>query len=149
MSEWLTQIFTAASGLPWWAMFVVILVTIACTKGIDAALKWKKAQFDERQYDGTEAREAREALVEELKDRIAKLETLCEQNSKMLHEANTAHAKCEVQQEALRGEIRVQAEQIKRMEFQLARLWKHDEANQKHVEQLQETVQQIDTTGKG
>jgi predicted ribosome quality control (RQC) complex YloA/Tae2 family protein len=149
MSEWLTQIFTAASGLPWWAMFVVILVTIACTKGIDAALKWKKAQFDERQYDGTEAREAREALVTELKDRIEKLETLCQQNAKDLTDSHAAHAKCEIQQAELKGEIRVQDEKIKRMELQIERLEKHEKVNEKHVEVLADAVKQIDGTGKG
>lgn len=138
--EWFTDIASHLSGLPWWAVLIVILSSIACTKGVDALLKYLGFSFEVRKYDNAQKKIERDALVEELKSRIEKLEQNSDKQSEKLDEAyrkldiaTEAHSKCEVEQEKLRGELNVMKEKV-------ARLEDHDKANKKQVEAVKEEI---------
>lgn len=133
--EWISGVNLA--GLPWWAVFVIALLTFAATKGIDALIRWRKNRMEERQYDDGQAKAWGEALIEELRNRIEKLEGIVEKQNGKLDTATAAHAKCEVEQERLRGELNVMKEKV-------ARLESHDQKNAEHVAGFKEALKQID-----
>ena len=56
-------------------VFVGVL-TVLCTKGIDGLLKLRSSWLEERKYEDTEVKEARGALVTELKNRVNALEEI-------------------------------------------------------------------------
>lgn len=157
--EGLTDILPHISGLPWVATFIIVLFTLACSKGIDALLKWRKSNLEERQYDDNETKMAREALVKELRERIEKLEKAIDvlqttyreeriTSSRLLSEERAAHAKCEISMAELKGDMRVMQEKVKRLE-------KHDEVNKEQIElsrkdseELKDAVKMIDQSAK-
>ena len=131
--EWFTDIASSLSGLPWWAVLIVVLLSVALTKGVDALLKIWRAKLDERQYDDAHEKPAQDALVAELKGRIEKLEGLVDKQSDKLDATTRAHANCEVEQERLRGELNVMKEKV-------AALERHDRVNQEQVKVLAEEL---------
>jgi chromosome segregation ATPase len=135
--EWFTHIASSLSGLPWWAVLVVVLLSVALTKGVDALLKIWRAKLEERQYDDIHEKPAQDALVAELKGRIEKLEGLVDKQSDKLDAATKAHANCEIEQEKLRGELNV-------MKVKVAALERHDQANKEHVKVVEEAVKAIE-----
>lgn len=140
--DWLTNIGLTLSGLPWWAAAVIALITVVATKGVDAALKWRAANLEERKYGDGEAKMAREALVQELKKQV---QSLCEEVnelSKKLEASNAAHAKCEVAQATLQGKLDAQAERMNAMQIQINSLLKHDAANKENTKQLAAIVKE-------
>lgn len=140
----LTSIATAASGLPWWAAFVVAMATLAVTKGIDAAIRWRRSRLDERQYIDGETKAGYQALIEELKNRIDKLELAVGSALGELKDARLAHAKCEVEQAALKGKLEVQAERMNTMQEKLDALVRHEKVQFTHVENIKQRIKEID-----
>jgi hypothetical protein len=150
-----SDITTSLTGMPWYAAAFLILLSVLCTKGVDALLKLQRSRFEEQQYEDSEVKSAREALVQELKQRIEKLEQAISNmqaayqaerisNSSMLAEERAAHAKCQLDREQLRGDLRVQHERLNTIQLQLDRLLKHDERNEENVKGLKEAVKHLD-----
>ncbi len=146
MDTWLTQIGFSAAGLPWWAAFIIILITVLATKGVDAYLKWRNANLDERKYDDGEAKTAREQLAKELKDRVEKLEKIAESQQSELSATHAAHAKCEVEQAKLQGRFDTQTERMNAMQIQIDGLLRHDQTNKENTKKLAKIVEE--ETGK-
>lgn len=134
--EWFTSVAGSLSGLPWGAVLVVILVSIACTKGVDALIKVWKARREDRQYDHAHEKTGYDALVEELKNRIEKLEGVVEKQSDKLDAATKAHADCEVKHALLSGQVEV-------MKQKIARLEDHDAANKKQKQVWDTAIEKI------
>lgn len=133
--EWIGNL--PSYGLPWWAVFVLMLLTWLSKYGIDSWVRYRKAELEERQYDDGETKAGYQALVTELKNRIEKLEGIVDRQSTKLDAATEAHAKCEIEQERLRGELNVMKEKV-------AALERHDKANAQNVEQLKQAVQEVE-----
>lgn len=131
--EWFTNIASSLSGLPWWAVLIVVLLSIACTKGVDALLRIWGARLEEKKYDDAHEQTGYDALVAELKSRIEKLEGLVDKQADKLDAATKAHANCEVEQAKLRGELDVMKEKVSRLET-------HDQANQENKKVLNHAV---------
>jgi predicted nuclease with TOPRIM domain len=129
--DWVTHI--GGLGLPWFATAAIILLTVLSTKGVDALLKWRKSILEERQYVDGHQQLVHDALVEELKTRIEKLESIVDKTSEKLERATVAHVKCEIEQERLRGELNV-------MKLKVERLENHDKRNTEHVEGLKNVL---------
>ncbi len=151
MPDWITNIGISAAGLPWWAVFVLMAVAGIARELIPALLKVLGFTFEREKYkDGLKAME-HDALVKELKDRIDKLENLVTDlqregredrlnAARLLAEEKTAHSKCQIEQEQLRGDLRVHSERMNTMQVQLDRLLSHDKANTEHTKKLAEIV---------
>src|SRR5687767_12078524 len=99
--EGLSDLLPHISGLPWVATFVLILLTLFCSKGIDAAIRWRRNTLELRQYMDGKTKEGYVALIEELKNRIIKLESDIGDVLGELRESRAAHTRCEVEQAAL------------------------------------------------
>jgi predicted nucleic acid-binding Zn-ribbon protein len=132
--EWFTNIASSLSGLPWWAILLVVLLSIACTKGIEALLRVWGFQLDWKKYTDAQQKVRDDALVEELKKRIDKLESIVDTQTNKLDIATAAHTKCEIEQERLRGDLNVMKEKV-------AMLERHDATNKEHTEQLKAETQ--------
>ena len=141
--EWFTSIASSLSGLPWWAVLLVVLLSIGFTKGVDAILKLMNFGMDKQKYEDAKHQIEEDALVAELKNRIDKLESIVEKTSAKLDVATAAHTKCEIEQERLRGDLNVMKEKV-------AALERHDVANKEHTEKLkQETeILKVETEAK-
>ena len=137
MPDWITDI--PKDGLPSWAWISLMALCGLAREAIPAALKWRGFNFDREKYKDGEAKEAREALVKELEKQV---KSLCEEVTELSkkHEtATTAHAKCEIEQEKIRGDLRV-------MQVQIDALMRHDKANLENTKKLAEIIK--DETGK-
>jgi chromosome segregation ATPase len=132
--EWFTSIASSLSGLPWWAVLLVVLLSIGFTKGVEALLRVWGVQFDWKKYSDAQHKVKEDALVEELKKRIDKLETIVTKAGEELKTATAAHLKCEIEQERLRGELNV-------MKVKVEALERHDAANKEHTEQLKQKTE--------
>ncbi len=139
MPDWITNIGISAAGLPWWAVLLLMLLAGAAREAIPAALKWRGFDFDREKYKDGEAREAREALVHELEKQVKDLYGEVVELSKKHESATAAHAKCEIEQERIRGDLRV-------MQVQIDALMRHDKANADNTKKLAAIVQE--ETGK-
>ena len=125
------------SGLPWYAAAAIIVLSVLCTKGIDALLKLRKSKLEERQYEDGQAKAAQDALVAELKEQVKELKADMSGMLSELKDVRTAHTKCEVQQAELRGELNVMKEKV-------ARLESHDEANRQNKAVLKDALKKVD-----
>lgn len=146
--EWFTDIAPSLTGLPWPAVFVVVLLTIGLTKGVTALLKYLGFGFEREKYRDGIKKQEHDALVEELKDRIdalAKEVSEVKQEaredrltaSRLLADEKAAHVECKIAVAELRGEVRLAQQRI-------AALERHDKNNIKQVEVLQESIRKID-----
>jgi len=153
--EWFTQIAGSLSGLPWWAVLIVVVLSVAATKGVDGLLRVLGFGFEREKYRDTKKKAEKDALVEELKDRIDKLEqalTDMQQShneerstaAKALAAEQAAHARCRIEQEQLRGDLRVQAEKLNTMQVQIDRLFSHDKANREHAANLDAKIKEAE-----
>lgn len=138
--EWFTNIASSLSGLPWWAVLIVVLLSVALTKGVDAVLKIWRAKLEERQYEDAHEKPAQDALVAALNDRIEKLERVVDKQSDKLDATTRAHANCEVEQEKLRGELNVTRGELNVMKEKVAALERHERVNQEQVKVLAEEL---------
>jgi predicted nuclease with TOPRIM domain len=144
--EWFTTITPSLSGLPWWAVFVVVLVTIGLTKGVPALLKYLGFGFEREKYRDGLRKAERDALVEELRKRVDKLESLVDKTTGELNKAREAHSKCEIEQAKLQGKLDAQSERMNHMQTQINSLMKHDIANAQNTKHLAAIVKE--ETGK-
>lgn len=124
--EWLTNIGISAAGMPWWAVFILLMVIGAAREIIPKLLLWRGANLAERQYEDSEARLAREALVEGMQSQINELRAGVAATLSELREVRLQHGKCEIEQERLRGVVNV-------MQLQIDRLMSHDTANKEQL----------------
>lgn len=126
---------------------VSTLLTLACTKGVDALLKMRKAKQEESMEDKKyedgqealafqEARAAYDRLLKEVEARVIALETALTNVSAELKETRKEHVACQVEQERLRGEIRV-------LQVQVDRLKDHDVRTQQQIEQSTKDLQTV------
>ncbi|HEX7768141.1 MAG TPA: hypothetical protein VF443_15615 [Nitrospira sp.] len=125
--EWLADYGFSLSGIPWWAAFALAIATFFATKGIDAALKWRKANQEERQYEDGETKEGYKALIAELKEQVKELKGTHATILAELKEVRAAHINCEIGQAELRGDLNVMKEKI-------AALERHEAATKQQVE---------------
>lgn len=130
--------------MPWWAVFVVVLLTIGLTKGFPAFLKYLGFGFEVEKYRDALKKAERDDLVAELKQRIEelakevaeiKLEARQERldAAKRLADEQAAHAKCELSMAELKGDMKVMQEKIRSLET-------HEKTNTQNVEKLAEEV---------
>lgn len=140
------------SGLPWQGTLVIAVITVLCTKGIDALLRWRKSQLEERQYDDGQTKAGYDALVEALNQRIDELakevaEVKREARedrltaSRALADEKAAHADCKIAVAELRAEIRV-------MQKDMEALKRHEKVQVKNVENINERIKQLDPTAE-
>lgn len=137
--DWLANIGFSAAGFPWWAAFIVVLLTVLSTKVVDAWLRLRKSGMEERQYEDGEAKTARDQLVEQLKLQVKDLKADMQTVLSELKQVRTAHVNCEVAQAELRGEVAVLREKISALE-------RHDAANTENAKKLAKIVKE--ETGK-
>ncbi len=137
--DWITNIVTSGASLPWPAVVGLLLFCGIIREAIPAALKVMGFSFEREKYKDAEAKAARDALVEDLKKQINGLCDEVNQLSKKLEISNTAHSKCEIEQEKIRGDLRV-------MQVQIDALMRHDKANADNTKKLAEIIK--DETGK-
>lgn len=148
--EWFPSIAGSLSGLPWWAILLVVLLSVAATKGVDGLLKLWRFGFEREQYQDKICHEEESALVDALKDRIDALEKTLSSiqvefreervaAAKLLAAEQAAHAKCQIEQESLRGDVRVMQEQIKS-------LLRHDASNKDGLNELKAKVAVVEAT---
>lgn len=135
--EWFTSIASSLSGLPWWAVLLVVLLSVALTKGVEAVLRVWGFQFDWKKYTDAQRKVKEDALVAELKLRIDKLEAAITRANEKLDTATAAHLKCEIEQERLRGELNVMKEKVSALE-------RHDRANKEQVAMTQEDIRKLE-----
>jgi chromosome segregation ATPase len=133
--EWITNI--ASYGLPWWAVFIVILLTWLSTKGVDAWIKFRKTRLEERQYEDVQVREVHTALEAELRKQIEELRTDFRAVLEELKQARADHVDCKLEQERLRGHVALLQEKVARLEG-------HDKRGEEHIKSLRDAVKQID-----
>lgn len=157
--EWITHITAAMLKLPWPAAVMVILALWAAREGVPALLKLLGFGFEREKYKDAQKAKEHDALVDELKDRIEKLEELLASiqhdqreervaSAKALASEVAAHAQCQIQQEALKGDLRVQAERIKTLEVKIEVLERHDRAGKEHLESLSEALKQVESESR-
>lgn len=144
----LTDILPHIAGLPWVATFIVIVLTLLLNKGVDKLIGWRKASFEERQYEDGQTKEGYRALIEELKNRIVKLETDFREVIGELKDSRAAHSKCEVQQAELRGKLETQSERMNAMQLKLEALERHEKVQVEHTKVINEAIKQIDPTAE-
>ena len=155
--DWFTGLLPTLSGLPWYAAAGIIVLSILATKCVDGVLKLWRFGFDREQYFNALEQKEHDALVDELKDRIdemakeiaeIKRESRDERMTygKLLAEEKAAHSKCQIEQEQLRGDLRVQAEKLNLMQVQIDRLMSHEKTNAEHARKLAAIVKE--ETGK-
>lgn len=144
--EWFTNIAPSLTGLPWPAVFIVVLLTIGLTKGVAALLKYLGFGFEREKYRDGLKKQERDALVQELTKRVDKLEALLEKTTTELEVARAAHSKCEVEQARLQGKLDAQSERMNAMQIQIDGLMRHEKVNVEHQKQLAEIVKE--ETGK-
>jgi hypothetical protein len=148
--DWFTSIAGSLSGLPWWAVLLVVLLSVLATKGVDGFLKVWGFGFERQKYQDAREDKEHDALVDELKDRIVKLESAIDSIQKsfseermtaarLLAEEKAAHTKCQLEQESLRGDVRVMQEQIKG-------LLRHDQVNKDGLNELKAKVAVVEAT---
>lgn len=122
------------------------LLTLACTKGVDALLRMRKAKADEimdgKKYEDNQAvvafqqaTAAYDKLLAAFEARVETLEEALKAVNGELREARKEHINCVREQERLRGEL-------KALQVHVDRLWKHDQANQANVAVLEKAVEQ-------
>lgn len=121
------------------------LLTLACTKGVDALLRLRKARQEEvmedRKYDDSqeavafkEATAAYKMLIQAFEVRVHALETALAEVNAELKETRSNYVKAIMESAELRGELKVYVE----------RFFAHDENNKKHLEVLTEKLQQVE-----
>lgn len=137
-SGWLIGISSAVS----------MILGVLCTKGVDALLKMRKAKseehMEEKKYeDGQEAvafqqaTAAYEKLLAAFESRVQTLETALQAVTVELKESRKEHTNCAVEQERLRGEIKV-------LQIQVDRLKDHDLRNQQQIEKSHKDLQTVE-----
>lgn len=147
--EWFAQIAGSLSGLPWWAVLLVVVLSVGATKGIDGCLKLLRFWFEREKYQDKICHEEESELVRSLNERIDKLEkalTDLQRESReeriaaasLLAAEQAAHAKCQIEQEQLRGDIRVMKKDIEALQ-------RHEIAGKQHVEKLAEVVKHVES----
>lgn len=137
--EWLSDYGFTLAGLPWWAGFVIALLTFTATKGIDAVLKLWKAKLEERQYEDGLTKEGYQALIADLKEQVKELKVNVQTVLAELKEVRAAHINCEIGHAELRGELNVMKEKVSKLE-------RHEEKNVEHQKKLAQIVKE--ETGK-
>jgi chromosome segregation ATPase len=135
------------------------LLTLACTKGIDAIIKYRKDSREDRQHEreGVLAEESvaikvYEQVVEQLTQRVATLEqqivvmqTASVAQAASMQAARDAqdaaahaiHLECVKEQERLRGEVNVLREQVERLKT-------HDARNQEQVKENLKGIKELE-----
>lgn len=124
------------------------LLTLLCTKGVDALLKLRKARTDEimeeKKYEDSQeavafqqATAAYDKLRQALEARVATLETSLTAVNDELKTSRKEHVGCLLEQERLRGEL-------KALRVHVERLWTHDQANKDQVAALAEGLKQVE-----
>lgn len=139
--EWFTNLLPALNNLPWWVVALLIFFGMLLTKGFTVLQWWSGSRFEERKYDDAKEEKEHSALVDELRNRIEKLETDFRDALTELKQAKDDHVKCQLEQERMRGEMNV-------MKERLDRIMAHEQRNVKQVETLKEAVKEIDPTAK-
>jgi predicted S18 family serine protease len=145
--EWFTQIAGSLAGLPWWAVLIVVILSVGATKGVDGLIKLLRFGFEREQYQDAQQDKEHDALVDTLKERIDKLESTLttiqdEFRQERLAAANLlaaeqkAHAKCQIETESLKGDIRV-------MKLQIEVLMRHEKRNTESIEKLEAIDQSL------
>jgi chromosome segregation ATPase len=132
--EWLTQIATAK--LPWGATVALFIIALLCSKGVDGITKLWRVRLDEKKQDDGVAAEAYALFKEAMTSRVSALEKALDSVGSKLEQSRAAHAKCEVETEKVKGDLRV-------MQEKLNRLIAHDENHKQHIEKLAEDVQKV------
>lgn len=134
-----------------WCVSVQTSLTVLIGGVVTAWIRLRKNKSEDHmrtlEYSDARAREAQALLLTEWKSRLSQVEGEAGALQKRLTASQGEHMNCMVEQEKLRGDLKVQETKIKSMEFQLERLWKHDENNQQQNRQfaaaLDEKTQQI------
>jgi hypothetical protein len=128
------------------------LGTLACTKGVDALLRIRKAKADEvmedKKYEDSQesvafqqATAAYDKLIAAFESRVNTLETAITTVNGKLEESSKREVACMVEQERLRGDL-------KALQVHVDRLWKHDQVNQANVSGLKKQLEE-ETAAKG
>lgn len=131
--EWLTSIGISAAGLPWWAVLLLLLLVAGSRELIPKLLLWKNANLAERQYDDSQDKEKKDALVTVLEEQVKELKTELAAVRVELREVHAARAKCEVGHAELKGEVAVLRTEIDRLKV-------HDTANKQQIDVLREDL---------
>lgn len=135
------------------------LLTLLCTKGVDAWVKWRTTNSDEdikqqkaraaqdmedRKYEDSQeavafqqATAAYDKLVANFEARVKALENDRDTLLVELKETRKEHMACQVEQERLRGKLEA-------LQVHVDRLWKHDEANKEHVASLETAIKKVE-----
>lgn len=153
MPDWITNIGLTAAGLPWWAVFALLVLYGVAREVVPASLKLLGFNLDREKYRDSKKKQERDALADELRDRIDKLEKLVTNlqeesredrvtGARLLADEKAAHAKCQIEQEQLRGDLRVQNERLNTMQVQLDRLLSHDQKNAENVKKLADVIKE-------
>lgn len=120
-------------ALPWPVMAVIVAAVLYWTKGIPSRLLVRKQDMEERQYEDSQDKQRKDALVTVLEEQVKELRATVSGLVAELKEVRAAHAKCEIQHAELKGKMEV-------MDVKLSRLEAHDTANKKNIESLQQSV---------
>jgi len=118
----LTDIMPSLTGLPWPAVFGIVLLTVLLTRGPGAFTTVWNFFFDREKYRDGRHKQEQDVVVTILEKRIAKLEEDFKEAISELKQTRSQHVNCEIEQERLRGQINVLTEKVARLEG-------HDKAN--------------------
>ncbi len=123
------------------------LLTLFCTKLVDALLRIRKAKqdqlMDEKKYEDSQesvafqqATVAYEKLLKNFEARVNTLELALKEMNEELKDVRKEHVACMVEGERLRGDL-------KALQVHVDRLWNHDQANKEHVAVLESAIKPV------
>jgi hypothetical protein len=144
MMDWLNGI--SLTGIPWWAVFILMLLTFLATKGVDGVLKIWTFIFDREKYYDLQKKVGEDALVSELREQVKTLRTDMALILTELKDTRSAHGKCEIEQAKMQGKLDAQAERMNAMQIQIDQLLRHEKVNVENAVKLAKIVK--DETGK-
>ncbi len=155
MPDWITNIGISGAGLPWPAALCLLLFFGIAREVVPASLKLMGFNFEREKYKDQLERQEHNDLVDELRRRIEQFAAeLAEVKREaredrikaalLLAEEKAAHAKCQIDKQELRGDLRVHSERMNTMQVQLDSLTSHKKNNIDHLKGIDAAIVKID-----